>query len=550
MTTPLLEVSNLKTCFGTGKNTEYAVNGISFEIKKGETFVLLGESGSGKSVTALSIMRLLPATARIMEGSVNLDGNNLLQLPEYRMRDVRGGRIAMIFQEPQSSLNPVMTAGQQIGETLKRHKGITGKLQRDRIIELLDSVGIPEPQRRIDEYPHQFSGGMKQRIMIAIALAGEPDLLIADEPTTALDVTIQAQILDLIKKIQNEMGMAILFITHDLGVASEIADHVAVMYDGKIVESNSRDLFFTSPQHEYSKHLFSAIPSKAKRDREKATAHKTVKQDTDTPLLVVNNLKVYYPIRKGLFKKVVGYVRALDDVTIEINQGQTVAIVGESGSGKTTMGKGILQLVRPTEGKVLFDGVELTEISGNDLREKRSDIQVVFQDPYSSMNPRMMVADIIEEGMLAQGIGNNSTERLKRVDQLLEQVGLKPEHKFRYPHEFSGGQRQRICIARALAVDPKLIVCDEPTSALDVSIQAQILELLIDLQDRLGLTFLFITHNISVVEYLAHMVAVMYQGKIVEQGSVDDVLYNPQHEYTKKLLAAVPRIKNGAQGVA
>jgi ABC-type oligopeptide transport system ATPase subunit len=317
------------------------------------------------------------------------------------------------------------------------------------------------------------------------------------------------------------------------------------MYEGKIVESNTCDAFFAAPQHAYSKHLFDAVPSKAKRDREQIASNKGNEHTKDNPLLVVNNLKVYYPIRKGLFKKVVGYVRALDGVTIEITKGQTVAIVGESGSGKTTMGKGILQLVRPTDGSVVFDGEELTRISGNDLRRKRSDIQVVFQDPYSSMNPRMMVADIIEEGMLAQGIGNSRDDRMQRVDQLLEQVGLENEHKNRYPHEFSGGQRQRICIARALAVDPRLIVCDEPTSALDVSIQAQILELLIGLQDRLGLTYLFITHNISVVEYLAHTVAVMYEGKIVEQGSVDDVLYNPQHDYTKKLLSAVPRIRTG-----
>ena len=543
--TTLLEVKNLNTCFGEGDNAVHAVNGIDFKINKGETFVLLGESGCGKSITALSIMRLLSPAARIKAGSVKLDGKELFELPENRMRDIRGGRIAMIFQEPQSSLNPVMTAGQQIGETLQRHKGLKGQVQRERTIELLDAVGIPEPQRRIDEYPHQFSGGMKQRIMIAIALAGEPDLLIADEPTTALDVTIQAQILELMQKLQADMGMAILFITHDLGVASEIADQIAVMYAGKIVETNTRDAFFAAPQHEYSKALFDAVPSKAKRDREMETSVKRHKETAVNPLLIVNNLKVHYPIRKGLFKRVVGHVRALDGVTIEIAKGQTVAIVGESGSGKTTMGKGILQLVRPTDGSVVFNGEELTQISGKDLQRKRSDIQVVFQDPYSSMNPRMMIKDIIEEGMLAQGIGKTKEDRLQRVDKLLEQVGLEAQHKYRYPHEFSGGQRQRICIARALAVEPKLIICDEPTSALDVSIQAQILELLIDLQDRLGLTYLFITHNISVVEYLAHTVAVMYEGKIVEQGSVDDVLYNPQHSYTKKLLSAVPHIRTG-----
>ncbi|HSR62105.1 MAG TPA: ABC transporter ATP-binding protein [Gammaproteobacteria bacterium] len=537
----LLEVNNLRVGFGSGDRIEPAVDGINFSIRQGETFVLLGESGCGKSVSALSIMRLLPPAGRIMAGSVLLHNRNLFDLPEAAMRDVRGGKIAMIFQEPQSSLNPVLSAGQQIGETLKRHKGLKGKQQRERAIEVLHEVGIPEPERRIDEYPHQFSGGMKQRIMIAMALAGEPELLIADEPTTALDVTIQAQILKLMKRLQEETGMAILFITHDLGVTSEIADHVSVMYRGKIVETNKRDAFFRAPQHDYSKHLFEMVPSRAKRERD--AAETKAAPAADATLLQVDDLKVYYPIRKGLFKRVVGYVKAVDDVSVGISRGKTVALVGESGCGKTTMGKGILQLIRPTDGSVMFDGEELTQLASKTMQHRRSDIQIVFQDPYSSMNPRMMVADIIMEGMDAQGIGKNRAERLQRVDELLQQVGLLPEHKNRYPHEFSGGQRQRICIARALAVDPKLIVCDEPTSALDVSVQAQILELLIRLQRELGLAYLFITHNISVVEYIAHFVAVMYEGKIVEQGSVEDVLYNPQHPYTQKLLSAVPRIR-------
>ena len=545
MQSTLLEVEGLSTCFGDGENAVQAVDGIDFKINHGETFVLLGESGCGKSVTALSIMRLLPPAARIKGGSVKLNGKDLFKLPENAMRDVRGGKIAMIFQEPQSSLNPVLTAGQQIGETLQRHKGLKGRAQQDRVIELLDEVGIPESGRRINEYPHQFSGGMKQRIMIAMALAGEPDLLIADEPTTALDVTIQAQILDLIRKLQQELNMAIMFITHDLAVTSEIADNVAVMYDGKIIEKNSRDMFFKSPQHDYTKQLFDAVPSKAKRVREMHGSGTKNKKESDMPLLSTSNLKVYYPIRKGLFKKVVGHVRALDGVSIDVYSGQTVAIVGESGSGKTTMGKGILQLVRPTDGSVLFDKEELTKMKEKVLRRKRSDIQIIFQDPYSSMNPRMMVADILAEGMVAQGIGKTKGERTQKLDTLLEQVGLEPQHKSRYPHEFSGGQRQRICIARALAVEPKLIICDEPTSALDVSVQAQILELLKNLQDRLGLAYLFITHNISVVEYLAHYVAVMYEGKIVEQGSVEEVLYNPQHSYTQKLLSSVPHIRTG-----
>ncbi len=545
MSAPLLDVVNLKTSFGEGDSAEAAVDNISFSINKGETFALLGESGSGKSITALSIMRLLPAAARINQGNIFLDGKDLLALPEFAMRDIRGRRIAMIFQEPQTSLNPVLTVGQQIGEKLKRHKNLRGVEQRRRSIELLESVGIPEAERRISEYPHQFSGGMKQRIMIAIALAGEPDLLIADEPTTALDVTIQAQVLDLLRQIQKDTGMAIMFITHDLAVASEMADDVAVMRYGKIVEQNSRDSFYANPVHPYSRELFDALPSRSKRDAEAKSVQTRTDRDDGHTLLKVRDLKVHFPIKKGLLKKTVGFVRAVDGVSIDIYSGQTFAMVGESGSGKTTFGKGILQLLHASDGRVVFDGQELTQLKGKALRQKRSDIQIIFQDPYSSMNPRMMIADVIAEGMIAQGIGGSKQQRLKRVDELLEQVGLEPSHKSRYPHEFSGGQRQRICIARALAVEPKLIVCDEPTSALDVSVQAQILELLKDLQKNMDLAYLFITHNISVVEYLAHYVAVMYQGRIVEQGTVDEVLTNPQDPYTQKLLAAVPRLKTG-----
>lgn len=542
MSASLLEIKDLQTWFGEGEKTVRAIDGIDFTISPGETFVLLGESGCGKSMTALSIMRLLPPAARIMRGQILLDSRNLFDLPEYAMRDVRGGQIAMIFQEPQSSLNPVLTAGQQIGESLYRHKGLRGSLQRDRTVELLESVGIPEPDRRIDEYPHQFSGGMKQRIMIAMALAGEPSLLIADEPTTALDVTIQAQILSLMKRLQDETGMAILFITHDLGVASEIADTVAVMYNGKIVEMNNSRSFFARPEHEYSLHLFNSVPGKGLRDSE----NRSITSDsTAEPLLTVSDLKVYYPIRKGLFKRTVGFVEAVDGVTMDIYRGQTIAVVGESGSGKTTMGKGILQLTPVTNGKIVFNGRELTHLAPEEMRRQRSDLQVIFQDPYSSMNPRMMIADIISEGIIAQDMIRDRDKLIARVDELLSQVGLLPEHKFRYPHEFSGGQRQRICIARALAVEPRLIICDEPTSALDVSVQAQILALLKNLQDELGLSYIFITHDISVVEYIAHYVAVMYQGKIVEQGDVDKVLYSPTHPYTRKLLSAVPRIKTG-----
>ena len=538
MSDVLLEISDLKVSFGSTA----VVDEIGFTINRGETFVLLGESGSGKSISAMAIMRLLPNAATINSGRILLDGEDLLQLPESEMRQVRGGKVGMIFQEPQTSLNPVMTIGDQIAESLSWHKKLKGKSARARVIELLDAVGISEADRRYGEYPHQFSGGMKQRVMIAMALAGEPELLIADEPSTALDVTIQAQVLELLLKLQKERNMAILFITHDLGVASKMADQVGVMYDGKIVENAPRDQFFKKPEHPYSQELFDALPSKIKRDQEER--NQNVDQDKSV-LLEVKNLDVHFPIRRGFFKKVTGHVRAVNDVSMTLERGQTIAMVGESGSGKTTFGKGILQLIRPTNGSVMFDGVDLAKLSPAELRKRRTDIQIVFQDPYSSMNPRMIVSDIIEEGMIAQKIGKTKKDRIKRVEELLEQVGLEKEFRLRYPHEFSGGQRQRICIARALAVDPKLIICDEPTSALDVSVQSQILTLLKDLQNRLGLTYLFITHNLGVVEYIAHKVAVMYQGEIVEYGDVDQVLYASEHAYTQKLLAAIPVIETG-----
>ncbi|MCZ6894847.1 MAG: dipeptide ABC transporter ATP-binding protein [Gammaproteobacteria bacterium] len=537
---PLLEVSNLAVHFGGGDNLVKAVDGVSFSIAAGETLVMVGESGSGKSITAMAISRLLPPVARIESGKVVLAGEDLFRLPEYRMRDIRGAAIGMIFQEPQSSLNPVMTIGAQIGETLTRHKGLRGAALKSRVIELLDAVGIDEPERRLKEYPHQFSGGMKQRVMVAIALAADPKLLIADEPTTALDVTIQAQVLDLIKSQQRRRDMGILFITHDLAVAHQVADNVLVMRNGVIVERGERDAFYSNPQHAYSKQLFDALPSWEKRVREGYLPT----SDTRETILSVQGLKVYYPIKKGIFRRTVGYVKAVDGIDLEIEKGRTLAVVGESGSGKTTMGKGILQLTNSYEGTVKYEGTDLGKIDAATLRRLRSDLQIVFQDPYSSMNPRMMVGDIIKEGMIAQGIGANHEERDRRVAELLEQVGLETGYARRYPHEFSGGQRQRICIARALAVEPRLIVCDEPTSALDVSVQAQILELLRALQDRLELTYLFVTHNIGVVAYLAHKVAVMYQGRIVEYGDVEQVLHRPQHDYTRKLLAAVPTIKS------
>ncbi|MDO9372053.1 MAG: dipeptide ABC transporter ATP-binding protein [Gammaproteobacteria bacterium] len=605
----LLSVRGLSTWFETGQGTLRAVDGVSFDIARGETFALLGESGSGKSLTALSIMRLLPATANV-SGEVRLAGEDLLALPERGMRRVRGGRIAMIFQEPMTSLNAVLTVGEQISEALRCHHPITPRAARVRAVELLDAVGIAEPQRRYHDFPHQLSGGMKQRVMIAMALAGEPELLIADEPTTALDVTIQAQILDLLRRLQKDTGMALLLITHDLGVVSEMAARVAVMYAGQIVEQAPRAQFFASPRHPYAQKLFESVPTLGKRGarlavmrgsvpplvqtfsgcrfaprcdfawpacREMAPeliaagegasvrchlyddrfsksaagaaisrggeeARQAAPSAPEEELLAVNDLKVYFPIEKGIFKHVSGYVRAVDGVSLRIRAGRTLALVGESGCGKTTVGKGILQLIRPTAGSVRFAGTELTQLRGAALRARRADFQIIFQDPYASLNPRMMVADIIEEGMIVQGVGKTANERAARIAQVLEQVGLPPEARYRYPHEFSGGQRQRISIARALAVNPKLIICDEPTSALDVSVQAQILNLLKTLQEETGIAYLFITHNIAVVEYLADEVAVMYQGRIVEHGSAEQVLRNPQQEYTRALLAAVPKI--------
>ncbi|MBT8125537.1 MAG: ABC transporter ATP-binding protein [Gammaproteobacteria bacterium] len=543
---PLLRVENLTTVFETGARKVTAVDGVSFEVNEGETFALVGESGSGKSVTALSVIRLLPEAARITSGSVHFGKQDLLSLPEREMRDIRGSGISMIFQEPMTSLNPVVKVGKQISEVLIRHKGMSKAQARQRALDLLDAVNIKDPAHTIDTFAHELSGGMKQRVMIAIALACEPKLLIADEPTTALDVTIQATVLDLINELQQKFKMAILFITHDLGVVKQVSDHVAVMKQGKIVEQSSNEIFFSNPQHDYSWDLFSALPAMEKRGKPLLAMNEIEKiidqHVTENDTLRVADLKVHFPIKKGIFKRTVGYVKAVDGVSLEIPPGKTVALVGESGSGKTTVGKGILRLVQPTSGEVTYLGLPIHQIDKQQLLEQRTNLQIVFQDPYSSMNPRMLVGDIIEEGMKALNVLKDSEARKERVLELLEQVGLSKDAHLRYPHEFSGGQRQRICIARALAVNPKIIICDEPTSALDVSVQAQILDLLNDLQARLGISYLFITHNMSVVAYFADRVAVMYQGKIVEEGEVEQVLTNPQHEYTKKLLAAVPKL--------
>lgn len=537
MNNPLLMVDNLSVTFN---HQHKVVDDISFMINPGETFALVGESGSGKSITALSVLRLQPNNARLKADAINLNGDNLLHRSELDLCDIRGRRISLIFQDPMSSLNPVMTIGSQIEETIKIHFSLPTEMLRQRVLELLQQVEIPNPEQRIKDYPHQLSGGQRQRVMIAIALAGKPDLLIADEPTTSLDVTIQAQILALLKNIQQQTGMALWLISHDLALVSTMADRVAVMQRGKIVETGDTKALFSSPKHPYTQKLLAASPS-----IESAGKNKTDGLDSgeEPPLLQVADFKVYYPIRKGIFKRVVDHVRAVDGVSLAIHRGKTLALVGESGCGKTTLGKSLLNLIPACSGRVTLDGIELNKLTSETLRRERANIQIVFQDPFSSMNPRMLVNDIIAEGIRALHPEISATERKIRVRQLLQQVGLPDDSGLRYPHEFSGGQRQRICIARALAVEPKLIVCDEPTSALDVSVQAQIIQLLLTLQQEKGISYLFITHDLAVVAEIADDVAVMYQGKIIEQGSVKQVLKQPEHTYTRKLLEAAPVLK-------
>ncbi len=547
----LLKVNNLSTDIRLADRTIHAVKNVSFEIQSGETFALVGESGSGKSITALSIARLLPDAAKISQGEVLLQGEDLLQYSEQDMRSIRGSKISMIFQEPMTSLNPVIKIGDQIAESILHHEKISVKSAKNRCMDLLNAVGLPDVRRNMNEYPHQLSGGMRQRIMIAIALAANPEILIADEPTTALDVTIQAQVLELLRELQEEFKMGLIFITHDLGVVQQVADRIAVMKHGEIVESAGSKEFFKSPQHDYSRQLLNAVPSIDKRGTRLSTTENGIRNDKqhtydafehDGPVLDVDRLRVHFPIRKGIFKRVVGHVKAVNDVSLQLHAGKTLALVGESGCGKTTVGKSILRLLDITKGSVHFQGQDLARLSKEALRARRSELQIVFQDPYSSLNPRMLVGDIIEEGMVALDIEKNANQRRLTVAKLLDLVGLPEDSITRYPHEFSGGQRQRICIARALAVKPQVIICDEPTSALDVSVQAQVLNLLKDLQAELGMSYLFITHDMSVVSYLADDVAVMYQGEIVEHGTALDVLQNPQHEYTKTLLAAVPEL--------
>ncbi|HEU4430545.1 MAG TPA: ABC transporter ATP-binding protein [Myxococcota bacterium] len=607
----MLAVRDLEVALDSETGLVRAIDGLSLAIERGETFALVGESGCGKSMTALALMRLLPENGRVLAGDIALDGTDTLALSERAMRTIRGGRIGMIFQEPATSLNPVMKVGDQIVEAIEAHTALRGAAARAKAIDWLRRVGIPDPERRIDDYPFRMSGGQKQRVMIAMTLATEPDYLIADEPTTALDVTIQKQILDLLRELQREHGMGLLLITHDLGVVAGMAQTVALMYAGQIIEVAPADEFFRAPKHPYAQALLRALPDMARQGEPLAAIAGSVPPLTERfvgcrfaprcasalpecagtppqllplgstrsvrcllyaggentalaaperkplahalaraasaggPLLAVKDLRVRFPQRSGLLQRVTGHFEAVAGVSFDIRPAETLALVGESGCGKTTTGKAIVQLLRgqaTIDGSALLGGENLFALQGDALATARRDIQIIFQDPFASLNPRMRVRAILEEGLLSLRPEQSAAERRERIERLTEQVGLRREALDRYPHEFSGGQRQRIAIARALAVEPKLVVCDEPTSALDVSVQAQILNLLEQLQRDLGVAYLLITHNLGVVEYIADRVAVMQAGRIVEQGPSEAVLRHPQHAYTQTLLAAVPRL--------
>ena len=595
--TGIIEIQNLRTYFNTDDGIVKAVDDLSLTIMPGHTLGVVGESGSGKSVTSLTIMKLLAATAEINAGSVMFLGQDIVHMSEKQMRKLRGSEISMIFQEPMSSLNPVHKVGHQVMEAILEHQDVTKQEAQERTIELFDEVGIPDPAERLHYYPHQMSGGQKQRVMIAMALSCNPKLLIADEPTTALDVTVQKQILDLIRELRDERQMAVLFITHDLGVIAEIADDVMVMYRGTVVEQGDVLDIYENPQHPYTQGLLNCRPrldtiykrlptvsdfmdTTIADDGEMTITAKEMtperKQffidtgrgrllhkhselqtlvsgddsswfakdatyigETETPLLSVRDLKVHFPVRQGLLQRVVDHVKAVDGISFDIYRGQTLGLVGESGCGKTTAGRAILQLQK-SSGKVVFNGSIVSSFSRRAMRPVRQEMQIIFQDPFGSMNPRMTIQAAIIEPMKIQGLGSSRKDRIDRAAALLEEVGMLPEHLRRYPHEFSGGQRQRICIARSLAVEPQFIICDESVSALDVSVQAQVLNLLNDLQERRGLTYIFISHDLSVVKFMADMMAVMKDGKIVEFGPSEAIYRNPQEEYTRTLIEATP----------
>ncbi len=603
----LLKVENLRTHFKVGADkTAKAVDGISFELEQGKTLALVGESGCGKTQTAFSIIQLLAENGYHPSGEINFDGKDIFKLSEDEMRKIRGNDIAMIFQEPMTSLNPLYRISSQLEEPLRLHRQMEKRQAGKRAVELLDQVGIPDPEKRIHNFPHELSGGMKQRVMIAMALACEPKLLIADEPTTALDVTIQAQVLRLMSDLQKKTGMGILLITHDMGIVNQMADDLCIMYAGKIAEQGSREQVFRQMAHPYTRRLFDSIPKTDDADfllntipgmvppateygdgclfsdrcefvmdvcktrdsksykldeGHEVTCHlyesgkaqdlelnhapqpapkKNIEPDT---LVSVKSLKTWFPIRKGIFRRIVNHVKAVDDVNLEIKKGSTVALVGESGCGKTTLGESILRLSKEARGSVIFKGRDLMQLKADELKKIRRHMQIVFQDPYGSLSPRMRVRELIEEGLKVHFPDMSESENREKIDKALREVGLDPSIANRYPHEFSGGQRQRISIARVLVLEPEFMVLDEPTSALDVSVQAQVMNLLRELQSKHRLTYIFITHNLNVVRYLADYVAIMYLGKIVESGPVKELFQNPKHPYTRTLLDAVPDLE-------
>ena len=591
MNTALLQIKNLKISFLRDGEWNEAVHGVSFEVPKGKTLGIVGESGSGKSVSNLAVMRLLnEKQSRITADEITLDGKDILHLSENEMHDIRGKRIAMIFQEPMTSLNPVFQCGFQVTEAILAHEDVTEEEAKARVISLFKKVMLPRPEAIYKSYPHELSGGQKQRVMIAMALACNPELLIADEPTTALDVTVQKEILKLLKHLQkgapeNSMAsevsesskcsenskMSMIFISHDLGVVSEVSDYILVMHNGRVVEYGESQEILNNPQDPYTKGLLACRPPMDYRLKRlpivKEFLDGTWKEDADfkqqlivtqeernkhleqlysqQPILKVEHLKTWFPLKKGLFNRVYDHVKAVDDVSLDVYPGETLGLVGESGCGKTTLGRSILRLVEPSEGKIIFEGKDVISLSGNDLREYRKHAQIVFQDPYSSLNPKMRIGDAIAEPMLVHGLEPDAKKRRDKVCELLTEVGLQPEHYQRYPHEFSGGQRQRICIARALAVHPRLIICDESVSALDVSVQAQVLNLLNRLKKDFGFTYIFISHDLSVVRFMSDRILVMYNGRPVELGDADEIFNNPKNEYTKKLINAIPNIKFG-----
>jgi len=566
MTKPLLEIKNLSVDFATDLETFSAVKNISFTINKGETVAVVGESGSGKTVTSLSILQLLPSPPAIYKSgeiifSENGDkSSDLLLLPERALQKIRGNKISMIFQEPMTSLNPVQTCGKQVMETIMLHKKITKKRAREKTVQLFSQVKLPDFSGMLNRYPHQISGGQKQRVMIAMAMSCNPSILIADEPTTALDVTVQKTILQLIKELQQQEQMGVIYITHDLGLVSEIADKVIVMYKGEIVETNTTREIFLNPKNPYTKALISCRPSPAMKGKRLPVVSDflnesfNVKQKVDekiydtkpiylsNTLLKVENLKVYFPVKRSFTGKILKEFKAVDDVSFSIAKGETVGLVGESGCGKTTLGRALIRLIEPTSGNVFLNKKNIAQIPDEELRNMRKDIQIIFQDPYGSLNPRITIGQAINEPMKIHNIFSSSKQRKEKIIDLLQKVDLKPEHFNRYPHEFSGGQRQRICIARALGLNPEFIICDESVSALDVSVQAQVLNLLNDLKAEFGFTCIFISHDLGVVHYISNRIMVMNKGKIEEEGTANEVYFNPRSSYTQKLIASIPKV--------